>query len=287
MFMRDLTRRRFLTLPLAAAIGAAVPAWAANVAAPRRGYALDVGLLWNLLRFTDRGTINEQVDRAAGTYEITVVGEGSGLIQTRIEAQGIRGSDRWMPRRTRSRFVVRGRESRVDVAYDYDRGLITFRARSETFFLGRERLVDDAVTLPRGLRVDDALSALLNYQEQLWAPDARGIFRTNIVRRERAADERPDDVKSTGYRAELVPFEFRIERDAAVFDLTRFSSWATDDAPGRVAFGPDRRPAQLNASLILGTRVTIQFGPPPHPNLSSVISRPPGHRGDRGEEGES
>ena len=262
MFMRDLTRRHFLTLPLALTFGAAGSAWA-DVDRPRRGYALQVGLLWNLLRFSDRGTINEHVDRGAGTYQIAIIGEGSGLIETRLETEGIHGRDRWLPRRTRSRFVLRGRESRVDVAYDYDRSLITFRARAETFFLGRERVVDDTVPLPRGIRVDDALSALLNYQEHLWAPDARGVFRTHIVRRERAATERPDDVNPNGYRAELVPFEFKIERDTAVFDLTRFSSWATGDSPGRVAFGPDRRPAQLNASLMLGTRVAIQFGSPP------------------------
>lgn len=266
MFMKDLTRRHFLTLPFFAACSAALPAWA-EPGRPRRGYTVQVGLLWNLLRFSDRGTIDERLDRAAGTYEIEIVSDGTGLVETRIQAQGNRGSDRWLPARTRSRFVVRGRESRVDVTYDYERSTIAFQARSETFFLGRERLVNDMVRIPPGLRVDDALSALLNYQEGLWLPDARGIYRTSIVRRERKAGEQPDDVSPDGYRAELVPLEFKIERGAAVFDLTRFSSWATDDAPGRVVFGPDRRPVQVSASLMLGTRLMIQFAPAPTQNL--------------------
>jgi hypothetical protein len=273
MFMRDLTRRYFLTLPLALACGAGLPAWA-DVDRARRGYALEVALLWNLFRFSDRGSISEHVDRAARTYEIAIVGEGAGSIETRIETQGTRASDRWLPVRTRSRFVVRGRESRIDVAYDYERSTITFRARSETFFLGRERLVNDSVRIPRGLRVDDALSALLNYREELWRPDARGVYRTHIVRRERKTGERPDDVSPDGYHAELVPFEFKVERGSAVFDLTRFSSWATDDAPARVVFGPDRRPVQLSASLMLGTRLTIQFAPSSMQSLGRAVPLP-------------
>jgi hypothetical protein len=249
-----------------------VPVWRVATAwaigeRPRGSYALQVGLLWNVLRFHDQGSITEHVDRAAGTYEITIVGDGTSSITTRIETKGVRHGDRWAPVRTRSRFVVRGRESRVDVSYDYERGTIAFRARSETFFLGRERLVDDTVRLPRGLRVDDILSALLNYREGLWQPDGKGLYRTYIVRRERKTDEQPDDVNPDGYRAELVPFEFKIDGAAASFDLTRFSSWATEGVPGRVVFGPDRRPVEVSASLMLGTRLTIKFAPTPAPGV--------------------
>src|SRR5687767_10421419 len=100
MLMKNLTRRHFLTLPIFAACGTALPA-GAEPPRPPRGYTVQVALLWNLLRFSDRGTLRERIDHAAGTYEIAIVSDGTGLVETRIEAHGTRGRDRWLPARTR------------------------------------------------------------------------------------------------------------------------------------------------------------------------------------------
>jgi hypothetical protein len=66
-------------------------------------------------------------------------------------------------------------------------------------------------------------------------------------------------------RAELVPLEFKLEREAstgkrvASFDMTRFSSWAKADQPARVVFRDDGRPETIASSMILGSSVTIRL----------------------------
>ena len=63
----------------------------------------------------------------------------------------------------------------------------------------------------------------------------------------------------------LVPFVLRTTTDSAtgrataLFDLTRFSSWAREDRPARIVFGPDRRPEAITTSLMLGTSVDIRI----------------------------
>src|SRR2546425_5627954 len=90
---------------------------------------------------------------------------------------------------------------------------------------------------------------------------------THVVRRRRPVNEGPDDVQKF-YRAELVPFVLRVTSDpetgkpSALFDLTRFSSWAREARPARVIFGPDRRPELITASLMLGTSVNIRMKAP-------------------------
>src|SRR6266545_1076778 len=83
---------------------------------------------------------------------------------------------------------------------------------------------------------------------------------TFFFRRLRVAD----DVQKH-YRAELIPFELKVAVDAetrkliAQIDLTRFSSWAKQDQPALITFGPDRRPEHLSLPMILGTSVQIRL----------------------------
>lgn len=220
--------------------------------------------MYDLMRFRLAGTVRESVDRRAGRYEVTIQGQGEG-VANQAESRGILRGGRWAPERTASWLNVRGRESWTEVTYAHDRGVIAYRARGETFLWRRLRVVDAELAVPPDLHVDDAVSASLNYAEGLWPGEPDGARRTYIVRRQRHADEGPDDVSSR-YRAELVPLELRVDvdpttgREAGSFDLTPFSSWAREAAPARVVFGPTRRPATITSSMILGTSVTIRFG---------------------------
>jgi hypothetical protein len=257
-----LTRRRFLTLPLALALAPVARAWAQP--RHRRGlYAADVGLLYSALTLNLEGTIDEMVDGVAGRYQVTAVGQGA-RISNRIESEGVRRDGRWAPVRTVAWFQVVGREGRSELTYDYECQTVHYQYRGETFFLRRLRTADDVVTIPPGAHLDDALSATLSYAEDRWPPSPDGTYRTHIVRRRRPENEGPDDVQRV-YRAEIVPFELRVGRDpetgkpAAHFDLTRFSSWARQSHPARVLFDANRRPETILASLMLGTSVTLRI----------------------------
>jgi hypothetical protein len=212
-----------------------------------------------VLTYRVQGTFTQSIDRPGGRYEATVEGEGDG-IANRIESTGALHQGRWVPVRSRSFFSVKGRESRGDIAYDYVRGRIEYHFKGETFFLRRLRVVDDVLSIPPGLLVDDSISASLNYTDRLWKPGADGRLVTHVVRRKMAPDEGPDDAQ-----AELVPFKLEVAIDAttqkpiAHFDLTRFSSWAKQGQPALVTFGLDRRPEQLSLPMILGTSVQIRL----------------------------
>jgi hypothetical protein len=257
-----LDRRAFLGLLLTGLLGTRRPA-AGETVTRHESYSARTALLYGLLRFENTGAIDEAIDRAAGRYQVVVAGQGAEMT-TRIESEGLLREERWSPTRTVARFVVYGRESRTETRYDYARRAIDFHARAETFLLRRLRVVDDQLPLGDG-HVDDVISATLNYAERRWTPDPDGSLRTLIVRRGRRADEGPDDVEKA-YRAEVVPFVLRVQPDpqtgkpGALFDLTRFSSWARESEPARITFGPDRRPETITASLILGTSVTIRLG---------------------------
>lgn len=261
---RPLSRRALLGLSVAWLL--APPGEApAQVESRRVAYTARVGILYGALRFEVGGAIEEAVDRGAGRYSVRLDGEGTG-ISNRVESTGALRDGRWAPVRTRSLFVVHGRESRSEVAYDYARRTIAYRSRSETFFLRRLRVADDVLPMPDALPVDDVISATLNYAESRWPPQADGAtLVTHVVRRRRGAREGTDDAEPA-YRAELVPFTLRVTSDpetgkpAALFDLTRFSSWAREAEPARIVFGADRRPELITASLILGTSVTIRIG---------------------------
>src|SRR5438132_10163432 len=260
-----ISRRRFLGLPLAlflAPVGAWPQEWAAPASESRKGtYAADVGILYGLLNFRLDGELSEAIDRTAGHYQVTIAGEGDG-IANRIESRGLRRGGRWAPLEGRSWFSVKGRESRSELRYDWAGRTVEYHFRGETFFLRRLRVADDVVRVPEGVHVDDSVSASLNYADGVWPARADGSYETHIVRRKRADDEGMDDVQQL-YRAELVPFTLKVDADpvsgkpVALFDLTRFSSWAKNGEPGSVTFGPDRRPTLVSLPLVLGSSVKI------------------------------
>jgi hypothetical protein len=256
-------RRNFLTLALAFLL--APPRWLAAEPVARRGtFAADVAILYSMLTFHLQGGMEESIDRKAGRYDVRVSGQGDG-IANRIESSGVLRDGRWVPVRGASWFEVRGRESRTRIAYDHARRTVEYHARGETFFRRRLRVVDDVVSVPEGMTVDDAITASLNYRDGHWKPQPDGRLRTHVVRRRRNDNEDPDDVASV-YRAELMPLELRIEPDpdtrrpSALLDLSGFSSWARRDQPARIVFDDERRPAVITGSMILGTSLTIRLG---------------------------
>jgi hypothetical protein len=260
MSRQVIERRDFLTLPLALLLAPLAQAQASPVAhtAP---YRVDVSLLYGVLTYRIDETLAESIDRAAGRYDVTMTGEGDG-IANRIESAGTLRQGRWAPLRSRSFFSVKGRESRADITYDYAARQVEYHFKGETFFLRRLRIVDDSIPIPDGVLIDDAISATLNYADQLWRPQTDGSLLTHIVRRKVASNEGPDDVQAR-YRAELAPLTLKVAVDAetrkpiARFDLTRFSSWAKQNQPALITFGGDRRPEHLNLPMILGTSVNI------------------------------
>jgi hypothetical protein len=276
MSREPISRRQFVTAPLALLL-APWPAFGAEIrsgrapsevgdaaAGARRGsYAVDVGILYNVYTLRMTGAIDETVDRTAGRYIVTAVGGGSGLAN-RIESTGRVVDGRWAPLRTTAWFEVRGRESRSDMVYDYAHRAVEYHLRAETFFLRRQRVVDDRVAMPDGVHVDDVLSAILNLANGSWKPQPDGVYRTWVVRRHRREGEGPDDVDRQPH-AEIVPFDLRLTTDeatgkeTALFDMTRFSSWATKERPARIVLGSDRRPELITTPLMLGTSVTIRL----------------------------
>lgn len=260
MSMSLISRRQFLTLPGVLLLARRLAFAQGQVT--RGNYAADIGILYAMLTLQLQGSIEETVDRGAGEYRVLASGTGPG-IANRFDSAGVLRNGRWTPVRSQSWFDVRGRRSLTEVAYDWRKGHIRYQARGETFFLRRVRMVDDVLTVADGIHVDDVMSATLNYADSRWQPDSDGSYRTLVVRRRRADNEGPDDV-ATSYRAELVPLDMKSTSDAsgkpaALFDLTRFSSWARPSDPARIVFAESRRPELITASMILGTSVTIRF----------------------------
>jgi hypothetical protein len=260
--MPVMNRRRFLTLPLALLTSPLVGV-AAEETVRLGQYVADVGVLYDVLTFHLSGTLEERINRAAGKYHVAVTGNGAS-IANRIESSGTLLDGRWTPLHSTSWFKVRDRLSQTEIDYDYARHSIAFRARAETFFMRRLRIVNDVVAIPEHIHVDDVVSATLNYADALWPP-RDGILRTFVVRRRRSPDEGPDDI-APGYRAELAPLEATVMADtqdgksSALFDLSPFSSWIPPSQPARIVFGPNRRPEWIKTSMILGSSVTIRFG---------------------------
>src|SRR5437762_1626648 len=210
MSTQCLSRRQFVALVLALVMAPGrLPA--AEPAARRSGYSVDVGLLYRMLSFHLEGTVEEQVDRAAGRYEVHSSGQGD-RIASRVESKGVLRDGRWVPVRAASQFEIYGRQSRTEIAYDHERRSAEYHARGETFLMRRLRVVDDVLKIPEGMHVDDAFSALLNYRDGRWSPDAQGRLLTHVVRRRQSDSEGPDDVASA-YRAELAPLELTVAPD--------------------------------------------------------------------------
>jgi hypothetical protein len=265
-----LSRRRLLTLAAAFALAPRPEAaWAeaatADTPSRRLGYEAEVTVLHAALRFQLTGAIDERVDRVGGHYAVTHEGEGS-RISSRGETTGMLRDGRWLPLRTRSWMQLAGREGRLDVAYDYERRLVHYRARSETFFLGRLRVVDDTLPLAPGVHVDDTISALLNLADRQWRPGPSGALETRIVRRRR--ERREGLVETSGeFRAEIVPVFLRLKgdpasgRQTALVDLTALSSWAQQDEPALILLGVDGRPEVITSRLMYGTTFRMRFLP--------------------------
>lgn len=258
----SVNRRTFMTLMLAGLLAPA-PLIAGPISR-RSAFTAEVSILYQMLSFQLKGDVQESVDLAAGRYDVRVNGRGDG-VANRIESSGALSEGRWVPLRSASWFEVRGRESRVNVTYDYGRRLVEYRARGETFLMRRLRVVDDVVSVPVGMSVDDAVSALLNFRDGRWMPVADGRLRTHVVRRRRSENEGSDDVVGR-YRAELVPLDLSVEpepetrKPSALIDLSRFSSWAREERPARIVFDDERRPTLITGTMILGTSVTIRLG---------------------------
>ena len=263
MSSHSLSRREFLTVALGGLLAPARLA-AAETGVRRGPYVLDVGLLYNALRFHLEGSFEEQIDRAAGRYTVRSAGEGD-RISSRLESRGRLRDGRWTLERASSDFQIYGRQSRTEITHDHERRSVEYHARGETFLLRRPRVVDDVLAVPAGVHVDDAISALLNYREGRWNPDAQGRLRTHVVRRRHRDDEGPDEV-THDYRAELAPLELLVAPDpesrkpAALLDLSRFSSWARSSKPARIVFDDERRPTLITGPMILGSSVSIRLG---------------------------
>ena len=262
MSSAPLTRRHFLTLPVALLLASAMPARGDGVAR-RTPYEAEARVLFGTLRFRLAGHIDERVDRETGWYEVRMEGEGTAFAN-RGESSGVLRDGRWAPLRTASWVKVAGRESRSEIAYDYERRQVQYRSRSETFFLGRVRVVDDVVALPPGVHVDDTMSAFLNHADGYWRPGPGGTMETRVVRRQREPREAVEEATGT-VKAEIIPVVLHVDGEqagvvrSASLDISRFSTWALPDEPARIVFGPDGRPQQLSSKLMFGSSLTVRF----------------------------
>lgn len=261
MSMSLISRRGVLMLPFGLFIRPLAVA-ASDVEVYKASYAADVGILYDMLTLRLRGHIEETIDRKAGQYRVTATGHGSS-IENRFESSGVLRGGRWRPIHSKAHFDVRGRQSQTDVVFDWSKREVHYQARGETFFLRRVRQVNDVLSVPDGIHIDDVMTATLNYADRRWPPEADGIHHTFVVRRRRAENEGPDDVAAS-YRAEIVPLEMKSVPDpsgksTASFDLSRFSSWAKPSEPARIVFAASRRPEMIATSMILGTSVVIRF----------------------------
>ena len=258
-------------------MGAGAPRGGARPPEPeaRKGpFNARAALLFGALRFEESGAIDETIDRAAGRYEVRITGRGSDMT-TEIESTGVLREGRWAPLRFTDRFLVYGRESRLEITYDYARRLVRYHGRSETFLLRRIRATDDTVAIPAGAHVDDVVSATLNYAEDRWPAETDG--QAGHPGGATAASSRLSarTMRSGAIAPSWCPSSFAWRRSTsgratALLDMTRFSSWAREDEPARIVFGADPRPESITASLILGTSLAIRFGPAPAASCSAA-----------------
>jgi hypothetical protein len=259
-----LSRRAFLAAPLSLLLSPRGGLWAAATPPPQ-AFSIDVGILFDMITFALRGALTKEIDEAAGRYRVTMTAEGD-KISVHTEAGGVIRQGRYVPVELHSLSMIRGREGKLDLLYDYDRGTVEYHSVGHTFFLGRRRQVDDVLKLPSDRPVDDLLSAELNFAADKLDREPDGTCLTYIVRRSRPDNEDPDDVSPSGYRAELIPLRFRAVPDEvthrlhARIDITGFSSWARKNQPAQVTFGPDRHLESVQSKLMLGTTFRARLG---------------------------
>jgi hypothetical protein len=225
------SRRAFLAVPLPLmlfprAISAAFPT-------PQSlDFTVDVGVLFDMVTFALKGTAIKDIDRPAGRYRVTMTGAGEKISLDTV-ASGVIRQGRFMPVELHSSSTIRGRESKLDLLYDYDRGTVEYHAVNHTFFLGRRRQVDDVLKLPTDRAIDDLLSAELNFAANMLDREPDGTYRTYIVRRARPENEGP------GCAAHRLPR--RASRCAFGLNSTRRpavsvpSSTSRDSLPGPAA----------------------------------------------------
>jgi hypothetical protein len=263
MSSAHLGRRHFLTLSLAFLLAPSARAGAGQVR--RLRYECDVRVLYGALRYRLAGGIEERMDEGRGQYLVTIEGEGTGFAN-RGQSSGVFRDGRWMPVAGESWVKIAGREGRAHITYDHDRRVAHYRSRSETFFLGRVREVDDVVALPPQARVDDMVSAILNRATGHWPPAPSGALETHMVRRRRALREGEEEVQGQ-HSAEIVPVALKLipgpvaGKYTAAFDLARFSSWAVPGHPATIVFGTDARPETVTSRLMYGTTFSMRFAP--------------------------
>lgn len=261
--MLAISRREFLFLAAAIALP---PAWA-RAEGPSRSqdtYKVDVGVLYGVLSLTLDGAVTQEVDPGARRYRVTMEGKGAGAVH-RTESTGIIRDGRFLPTASHLYQTLRGRETRVAIAYDYTKGLIDYHSVSHTLILGRRRQVDDTLRLPDHQPVDDLASAYLNFGANKLEGDGAGGYRATVVRRAWKDNEGPDDVSPSGYRAMLAPVRFQVSPDPATgglqghLDMTSLSSWARPSQPALVSFDAARHLQSFQTSLILGTTITVRL----------------------------
>jgi hypothetical protein len=263
IMIRHLPRRSFLALALMGLLAPRAPA-AAPTSRKDFTFRVDVGVLFDLLAFNVTGSLVEEIDWQAGAYRVAFAGEGAG-ITNRTEASGVIRGGRFAPVSMTSGGTVRGRDNRLEVFYDYAAGRVHYHSVAHTLLLGRRREVADVLLLPGDQPLDDLVSAALNFAADRLEVGPDGLHRTAVVRRARAANEGPDDVSPSGYRAEIVPLRFRVTpepvhgRLTALVDLTRFSSWARASRPARITFDPRRHVESVDSPLILGSSVKVRL----------------------------
>src|SRR5438046_9910566 len=119
-----ISRRRFFGLPLAvllAPVGAwAARGWATASEERKRTYTAEVGILYGLLTFHLDGALSEAIDRVAGHYRVTVVGQAHGLAN-RLQSPRSLQDGRWAPLDGRSWSSVKRRDSRPHLPSDCPR----------------------------------------------------------------------------------------------------------------------------------------------------------------------
>ncbi len=254
-----LSRRQFLFAVVASGLA---PGLARSEPLARTApYRATAAMVFGLLRFGVTGVLEEEVDHAAGTYRVLVAGEGVG-IRNRFESTGVVRQGRFTPRLTLAQFSIRGRQHQTRIAYDYDRRVVQYDHRSETFFLGRVRTGQNTFGIPEGETLDDFASIILNHGAGLFDPEGR-VYRALIVNRAHRRDEGVDEVQADGARGAIAPISVSYSRDpqgagtVSAIDLSGVSTWAKPAEPARFTFTADRRIERIEAHLIFGTTIEV------------------------------